>query len=90
MVGKPEAIHLAVTSPLRQLAADWEDGTVSGVIRQVDAMLGSDSKRNRIPDFAANPIESVGDELHRHESVGREWALKRAPSQRKSQSADNR
>jgi hypothetical protein len=41
-------------------------------------MVGSESERNRIPDFAANPIESIGDELHRHESVGREWALKRA------------
>src|ERR1035441_2001011 len=47
-------------------------------VRQSDAVVGSEAERNRIPDFAANPIESVGDEFHRHESVGREWALKRA------------
>jgi hypothetical protein len=41
-------------------------------------MVGSEAKRNRIPDLAANAIESAGDEFHRHESVGREWALKRA------------
>src|ERR1035438_655369 len=50
----------------------------SGVFRPSDAVVGSETERNRIPDFAANPIESVGDEFHRHERVGREWALKRA------------
>jgi len=41
-------------------------------------MVDSEAKRNGIPDLAANPIESVGDEFQSHESVGREWALKRA------------
>jgi hypothetical protein len=50
----------------------------SRVIRPSDAVVGSEAERSRIPNFAANPIESVGDEFHRHESVGREWALKRA------------
>ena len=50
----------------------------TGVIRPSDAMVPSEAKRNRIPDLAENPIESVGDKFHRHESVGREWALKRA------------
>ena len=50
----------------------------TGVIWPSDAVVGSEAERNRIPDFATNPIESVGDEFHRHKSVGREWALKGA------------
>ncbi len=47
-------------------------------MRPSDAVIGSEAERNRIPNFAANPIEGVGGEFHRHECVRWEWALKRA------------